>query len=64
MDTTKYEVHDRTGPTLKAGLYRIWCGVYRLGDNGVHTLGDSSAFGGSPLIAKVCGLISEWMTSA
>ena len=29
---------------LKDGLYRIWCSVNRLGDSGVHTLGDSSAF--------------------
>ena len=29
---------------LKEGLYRIWCGVNRLGDSGVHTLGDTSAF--------------------
>ena len=28
----------------KAGLYRIWCGVNRLGDSGVHTLSDTSAF--------------------
>ena len=28
---------------VKAGLYRIWCGVNRLGDSGVHTLGDTSA---------------------
>ena len=28
---------------LKEGLYRIWCGVNRLGDSGVHTLGDKSA---------------------
>ena len=28
---------------LNAGLYRIWCGVNRLGDSGVHTLGDTSA---------------------
>ena len=27
---------------IKAGLYRIWCGVNRLGDCGVHTLGDTS----------------------
>ena len=27
---------------IKAGL--IWCGVNRLGDSGVHTLGDTSAF--------------------
>ena len=29
---------------VKAGLYRIWRGVNRLGDSGVHTLGDTSAF--------------------
>ena len=29
---------------LKEGLYRIWCGVNRLGDSGVNTLGDASAF--------------------
>ena len=29
---------------FKEGLYRIWYGVNRLGDNGVHTLGDTSAF--------------------
>ena len=28
---------------MKEGLYRIWCGVNRLGDSGVHTLGDTSA---------------------
>ena len=26
------------------GVYRIWCGVNRLGDSGVHTRGDTSAF--------------------
>ena len=30
--------------TIKDGLYRIWCGVNRLGDSGVHTLSDTSAF--------------------
>ena len=30
--------------SVKAGLYRIWCGVSRLGDSGVHILGDTSAF--------------------
>ena len=25
-------------------LYRIWCGVNRLGDSGVNRLGDTSAF--------------------
>ena len=29
---------------VKEGLYRIWYGVNRLGDSGVHTLGDTSAF--------------------
>ena len=29
---------------LKAGLYRSWCGLNRLGDSGVHVLGDTSAF--------------------
>ena len=30
--------------SVKEGLYRIWCGVNRLGDSGVHTLGYTSAF--------------------
>ena len=29
---------------IKEVLYRIWCGANRLGDSGVHTLGDNSAF--------------------
>ena len=29
---------------VKAGQFRIWCGVNRLGDSGVHTLSDISAF--------------------
>ena len=29
---------------LKRHLYRIWCGVNRLGDSGVSRLGDTSAF--------------------
>ena len=29
---------------VKAGLYIILCGVNRLGNSGVHTLGDTSAF--------------------
>ena len=42
-------VHHTAPPTrfdtaIKEGLYRIWCGVNRLGDSGVHTLGDTSAF--------------------
>ena len=32
------------GGPLKEGLYRIWCGVNTLGDSGVSTLGDTSAF--------------------
>ena len=31
-------------PLFKEGLYRIGCGVNRLGESGVHTLGDTSAF--------------------
>ena len=27
-----------------AALYRIWCGVNRLGDSGVNILRDTSAF--------------------
>ena len=29
---------------VKEGLYVNWCGVNRLGDSGVHPLGDTSAF--------------------
>ena len=29
---------------FKEALYRIWCGVNRLGDSGVNRLGDTSAF--------------------
>ena len=32
------------GSDLKEGLYRIWCGANRLGDSGVNTLCDNSAF--------------------
>ena len=28
----------------KEGLYRIWCGVNSLGDGGVNTIADTSAF--------------------
>ena len=34
----------KTETLLKEGQYRIWCSVNRLGDSGVHTLGDTSAF--------------------
>ena len=29
---------------FKEALYRIWCGVNRLGDSGVNRVGDTSAF--------------------
>ena len=29
---------------IKGALYRIWCGVNRLGVSGVNRLGDTSAF--------------------
>ena len=29
---------------VKDGPYRIWCGVNRLSDSGVNTLGDTSDF--------------------
>ena len=29
---------------FKEGLYRIWCDANTLGDSGVNTLGDTSAF--------------------
>ena len=31
-------------PSIKAGLYRILCGVHTLDDSGVNRLGDTSAF--------------------
>ena len=34
--------HDQV--SIKEALYRIWCGVNRLGDIGVNRLGDTSAF--------------------
>ena len=33
-----------TSAFVKEALYRIWCGVNRLGDTGVNRLGDTSAF--------------------
>ena len=29
---------------FKEALFRIWCGVNKLGDSGVNRLGDTSAF--------------------
>ena len=59
---------------LKAGLYRMWCGVYRLGDSGVNKLGDTgctSTFvnpAGQLLLIAIIAinseLIAEWMASA
>ena len=50
---------------FKEGLYRIWCGVCRLGDSGVHTLGDTSDVvnpAGQLLLTR--GVRPEWMASA
>ena len=50
---------------LKEALYRIWCCANRLGDGGVHTLGDNSAFvnpAGQLLLHG--GVRSEWIPSA
>ena len=43
LNTQYYAAHHYG---IKAGLYRIWCGVIvnRLSDSGVHTLSDTSAF--------------------
>ena len=46
--------------SFKEALYRIWCGVYRLGDSGVNRLGDTSAFvnlAGQLLLTR-CGVKS------
>ena len=50
---------------FKEALYRIGCGANRLGDSGVHTLGDSSAFvnpAGQLLLPG--GVRPEWIPSA
>ena len=50
---------------IKEALYRIWCGANRLGDSGVHTLGDNSAFvnlAGQLLLPG--GVRPEWIPSA
>ena len=49
---------------IKEGLYRIWCSVNRLGDNGVHSLGDTSAFVNPAGQSLPDGVRSEWMASA
>ena len=50
---------------IKEALYRICCGASRLGDSGVHTLGDNSAFvnpAGQLLLPG--GVRPEWIPSA
>ena len=50
---------------IKEALYRIWCGANRLGDSGVHTRGDNSAFvnpAGQLLLPG--GVRPEWIGSA
>ena len=44
VDHCQCALHVDVSYLVKEGLYRIRCGVNRLGDSGVHTLGDSSAF--------------------
>ena len=50
---------------IKAGLYRICCGVNRLGDSGVHTLADNSAFvNPASQLLLTGGVRPDWMASA
>ena len=52
---------------IKEALYRIWCGANRLGDGGVHTLGDNSAFvnpAGQLLLPGRVRVRPEWIPSA
>ena len=44
LDLSKRSHNSAVLKALNAGLYRIWCGVNRLGDSGVHTLSNISAF--------------------
>ena len=37
-------VHNCDNHDVKGALYRIWCGMNRLGESGVNRLGDISAF--------------------
>ena len=51
----------RTTPNYIQGLCKqalciIWCGANRLGDSGVHTLGDNSAFVKEALYRIWCGV--------
>ena len=50
---------------FKEALYRMWYGANRLGDSGVHTLGDNLAFvnpAGQLLLPG--GVRREWIPSA
>ena len=50
---------------IKEALYRIWCGANRLGDGGVHTLGDNSDFVNPTSQLLLPGGVSpEWIPSA
>ena len=42
---------------ITKGLYRIWCGVNRLGDSGVNRLGDSGVhtLGDTPAFVNPAG---------
>ena len=58
-------LHPLSPVTIKEALYRIWCGANRLGDSGVHALGDNSAFvypAGQLLLPG--GVRPEWIPSA
>ena len=51
--STPHKTENKMKEKKKAGLYRIWCGVHRLDDSGVQTLGDTSAFvnpAGQPIV--------------
>ena len=39
--------------SIKEALYRIWCGVNRLGDSGVNRLCDTSPFVNPAVSAKL-----------
>ena len=63
-DSGRFCHHSQNNDIFKEGLYRVWCGAYRLGDSGVHTLGDNSGFvnpAGQLLLAG--GVKSEWIPS-
>ena len=65
--------HNITKNKFKEALYRIWCGVNRLGDSGVNRLGDTLAFvntAGQLLLTRrgktrmdSVGIVSEFYTA-